>query len=69
MLKELFVVFILASVILFSGCVKQETTILEEDITPAMESSEEEAINELEQEIEKAIENMSMDDIENSLVE
>ena len=66
MLKELFVVFILSSVILLSGCTMQDSA--EGDITPVMESGEEEAINELEQEMEKAIENMTAEDVENLIV-
>jgi len=62
MIKELFVVFLILSVVLTSACVQQETT-------PTGAALEEQGIEEIEQEMEQAIGDVTMEDIENALLE
>lgn len=63
---------LLISIILASGCVDRAgetgaTTTTLPGVTGAM--TEDQALNEIEQEMESAIENISIEDIENSLGE
>ena len=76
MVKKLFVVLLLISIILFSGCTNKEQIELE-DTTPSIGEPEGENLNEIdeqldseiEKEMEDALGNITMDDIENSLFE
>ena len=63
MIKEFFIVFLILSLVFISGCVQTETT------QPTGAALEEQAVQEVEQEMEQAIEDISMEDIENALLE
>lgn len=61
MIKEFFIVFLVLSLVFISGCVQQET--------PTGAALEDQAVEEIEQEMEQAIEDVTMEDIENTLLE
>ena len=71
MLKALFLGFLLLSLIFFSGCVNNQTISKENTTTRGnttnltTEELENQAIAEIEKEMNHAIENMSTEDIEN----
>ena len=62
MIKHFLIIFLILSVVLISACVQQETT-------PTGAALEEQAIEEIEQEMEQAVEDVTMEDIENALLE
>jgi PBP1b-binding outer membrane lipoprotein LpoB len=63
MIKQAFVILLILSAVLISGCVQTDT----EDQTTA--DAEDQAVNALEQELEQATENMTVEDVENTLLE
>jgi len=75
MLKALFLGFLLLSLIFFSGCVTNQTISKENTTTRGnttnltTEELENQAIAEIEKEMNHAIENMSTEDIENLITE
>ncbi len=60
MIKEFFVIFLILSLVFTSGCVQT---------APTGAALEDQAIEEVEQELEQAIQDISMEDIENALLE
>ena len=62
MMKHFLIIFLILSVVLISACVQQETI-------PTGAALEEQGIEEIEQEMEQAIEDVTMEDIENALLE
>jgi outer membrane lipoprotein-sorting protein len=60
MIKQFFVILLILSLVFISGCVQT---------APTEASVEEQAIQEIEQEMEQAIEDVTMEDIENALIE
>ena len=67
MMKELVVIGILVSVLLTSGCVKHMTSF-EKNESMGISQVEDQADAMIEQEIEESTENITLEDIENSLV-
>ena len=61
-MKHFLIIFLILSVVLISACVQQVTT-------PTGAALEEQAIEEIEQEMEQAVEDVTMEDIENALLE
>jgi len=61
-MKHFLIIFLILSLVLISACVQQETAL-----TGA--ALEEQAVEEIEQEMEQAIEDITMEDIENALIE
>ncbi len=76
MIKKFFVVLLLVSIILLSGCTDEEQLELEDTI-PSIGAPESENLNEideqldskLEKEMDETLENFTADGIENSLFE
>ncbi|MCD6557901.1 MAG: hypothetical protein J7K31_02600 [Candidatus Aenigmarchaeota archaeon] len=62
MMKELLLLTLLLSLIFVSGCVQQPATTGEA-------TAEKQAMDVVEQEMNEAIENMTMEDIENAITE
>ncbi|OYT56472.1 MAG: hypothetical protein B6U68_03265 [Candidatus Aenigmarchaeota archaeon ex4484_14] len=62
MIKEILLITLLLSVVFISGCVQQPTVTGEA-------TAEGQAMKAIEQEMEEAIENMTMEDIENAIIE
>lgn len=77
MLKQAFVIAVLLSMVLISGCVQQKAPSANngnqiQQPSPSQQQAqgiEDQAANMIEQEMENAIGNMSVDDIENSIAE
>jgi len=69
MLKALFLGFLLLSLIFFSGCVNNQTISKGNTTNLTTEELENQAIAEIEKEMNHAIENMSTEDIENLITE
>jgi len=65
MLKEILIISLLVLAVFVSGCTQHHST---EEKT-AGEAAEQQAYNAIEQEMEQAIENITMDDIEQALLE
>ena len=60
MIKEFFIVFLILSIVFISGCIQPE----------ASESTlEDEAVDQIEQEMEEAVENIDLGDIEADITE
>ncbi len=66
MLRQLLIVCLLLSFVLVtSGCVQQQST----DQSATIGAAEDRATGVIEQELDSAVENISLDDIENSLLQ
>lgn len=62
MIREILIIFLILSVVFIAGCIQTETT-------PSGAALEDEAVQQIEQEMEEAVEDMTLEDIENALVE
>ena len=62
MIREFLIVFLILSVVFIAGCVQTETS-------PSGAVLEDEAVQQIEQEMEEAVEDMTLEDIENALLE
>jgi PBP1b-binding outer membrane lipoprotein LpoB len=65
MLRQFFVIFLILSVVIISGCVQQAPS----GGQAVASGAEDQAVDKIEQEMESAIENMTMEDIERALTE